>query len=196
LLLQVAGAVASLSTPSKGIGMGLDDEETTTKSKGPVMYISGEENAWQIANRAYRLGIDQSELFLLCDTDADTIAEMVANPKKGTKLPSLVVIDSIQTMVRNLFQLRLKVEEILFHFFFYLHLDDREWRILISGWGNTSEYKMRLCNIFDIYIGNSSDLHEKVRESVALFLRLAKSTGIPIVLVGHVTKSGDVAGPK
>jgi DNA repair protein RadA/Sms len=31
---------------------------------------------------------------------------------------------------------------------------------------------------------------------VGLFLRLAKSTGVPIILVGHVTKSGDVAGPR
>ncbi|KAL7557183.1 hypothetical protein ACA910_018334 [Epithemia clementina (nom. ined.)] len=36
----------------------------------------------------------------------------------------------------------------------------------------------------------------QVRECVALFLRLAKSTGLPIFLVGHVTKSGDVAGPR
>jgi len=36
----------------------------------------------------------------------------------------------------------------------------------------------------------------QVRECVALFLRLAKSTGIPIFLVGHVTKSGEVAGPR
>jgi len=27
-------------------------------------------------------------------------------------------------------------------------------------------------------------------------LRLAKSTGVPVILVGHVTKSGDVAGPR
>jgi hypothetical protein len=27
-------------------------------------------------------------------------------------------------------------------------------------------------------------------------LRAAKQTGIPIFLVGHVTKSGDIAGPK
>ena len=33
----------------------------------------------------------------------------------------------------------------------------------------------------------------QVRECVSLFLRLAKSTQIPICLVGHVTKSGDVA---
>jgi DNA repair protein RadA/Sms len=36
----------------------------------------------------------------------------------------------------------------------------------------------------------------QVRECVAVFLRLAKSTGIPIVLIGRVTKSGDVAGPR
>lgn len=36
----------------------------------------------------------------------------------------------------------------------------------------------------------------QVRECVALLLRLAKSTGIPIVLIGHVTKSGEVAGPR
>lgn len=31
---------------------------------------------------------------------------------------------------------------------------------------------------------------------MALLLRLAKSTSIPIVVIGHVTKSGDVAGPR
>lgn len=36
----------------------------------------------------------------------------------------------------------------------------------------------------------------QVRESVALLLRLAKLSGIPIVMIGHVTKSGDVAGPR
>lgn len=36
----------------------------------------------------------------------------------------------------------------------------------------------------------------QVRECVALFLRLAKGSSIPIILIGHVTKSGDVAGPK
>ena len=36
----------------------------------------------------------------------------------------------------------------------------------------------------------------QMRECVALLLRLAKSTGIPILLVGHVTKNGAVAGPR
>ena len=36
----------------------------------------------------------------------------------------------------------------------------------------------------------------QVRESAALLLRLAKTRGIPIFVVGHVTKEGMIAGPK
>jgi DNA repair protein RadA/Sms len=36
----------------------------------------------------------------------------------------------------------------------------------------------------------------QVRESAALLLRLAKTRGIPIFVVGHVTKEGTIAGPK
>ncbi|GJQ21385.1 MAG: DNA repair protein RadA [Bacteroidia bacterium] len=36
----------------------------------------------------------------------------------------------------------------------------------------------------------------QVRESTALLLRLAKTRGIPIVIIGHVTKEGMIAGPR
>ena len=36
----------------------------------------------------------------------------------------------------------------------------------------------------------------QVRESAARLIRLAKTTGIIVVLVGHVTKDGGLAGPK
>ncbi|MBF8247303.1 MAG: DNA repair protein RadA [Bacteroidetes bacterium] len=36
----------------------------------------------------------------------------------------------------------------------------------------------------------------QVRESTALLLRLAKTRGIPVFVVGHVTKEGMIAGPK
>lgn len=36
----------------------------------------------------------------------------------------------------------------------------------------------------------------QVRESTALLLRLAKTHHIPIIIVGHVTKEGTIAGPK
>ncbi len=36
----------------------------------------------------------------------------------------------------------------------------------------------------------------QVRESAARFMRLAKDIGVPIFLVGHVTKEGAIAGPR
>lgn len=36
----------------------------------------------------------------------------------------------------------------------------------------------------------------QVRESAARLIRLAKTEGIPVLLVGHVTKQGSLAGPK
>ena len=36
----------------------------------------------------------------------------------------------------------------------------------------------------------------QIRECAALLLRFAKETGIPVILIGHITKEGSIAGPK
>jgi DNA repair protein RadA/Sms len=36
----------------------------------------------------------------------------------------------------------------------------------------------------------------QIRESAAEFLRYAKTSGVPVVLIGHITKEGYIAGPK
>ena len=36
----------------------------------------------------------------------------------------------------------------------------------------------------------------QVRESASLFFRLAKVSGIPVILIGHINKEGTLAGPK
>ncbi len=36
----------------------------------------------------------------------------------------------------------------------------------------------------------------QIRESSARLIDLAKSTGIPVILIGHITKDGNIAGPK
>ena len=168
LLLQMAASVATLSTPTPGIGMGLPSESSTTGNDesgldiGPVWYVSGEETLEQIASRAQRLGSTSSELYLVTETNVNVLANQVlqlvsplpaidtdcsTNSGVPPKPPSLLVVDSIQTM---------------------------------------------FC---DTAVGSAGGVAQ-VRECVALLLRLAKSTGIPIFLVGHVTKSGDVAGPR
>ena len=76
LLLEVAGMVA--------------------EREGKVLYVSGEESAHQIKLRADRLGIRGEGLFLLPETDLETIIE------RGTEIsPRLVVIDSIQAVSQS-----------------------------------------------------------------------------------------------
>jgi DNA repair protein RadA/Sms len=36
----------------------------------------------------------------------------------------------------------------------------------------------------------------QVRECAAMMLRYAKETGVPVILIGHITKDGSLAGPK
>jgi len=44
--------------------------------------------------------------------------------------------------------------------------------------------------------GGSAGSVSQVRESAALLVRLAKETGVPVFMIGHVTKQGAIAGPR
>ncbi|MGC6331172.1 DNA repair protein RadA [Rhizorhabdus sp. FW153] len=108
----------------------------------PVAYISGEEAADQVRLRARRLGLGQSPVQLASATSVrDILTTMEQAP------PSLLVIDSIQTM----------------------HSDQIE-----GAPGTVSQ----------------------VRASAQELIRFAKERGTAIVLVGHVTKDGSIAGPR
>ncbi|KKU02502.1 MAG: repair protein radA protein [Candidatus Woesebacteria bacterium GW2011_GWE1_45_18] len=61
---------------------------------GKTLYVSGEESAVQVKVRADRLGIKSKTLKFLEETDVDTIVDSFDGP-------SLVVIDSIQTMTTD-----------------------------------------------------------------------------------------------
>ena len=63
------------------------------ESQKEVLYISGEESLKQIKLRANRMGEFGEDLYLLCETNLDSIRSVIEKRK-----PSFVVIDSIQTM--------------------------------------------------------------------------------------------------
>src|SRR4029077_17532291 len=50
--------------------------------------------------------------------------------------------------------------------------------------------------VADGAVTGSAGSVSQVRESAARLMRLAKETGVPIFLVGHVTKEGAIAGPR
>jgi DNA repair protein RadA/Sms len=113
-----------------------------SRSVGPVLYSSGEESEHQIKLRGERLSVERSPLYLLAETCLERILEEIERLK-----PSLVIVDSIQTIFSARFQ---------------------------SAPGSIGQ----------------------VREVATHLLFAAKGRNVPIVLVGHVTKDGALAGPK
>ena len=65
-------------------------------SSKKILYVSGEESERQIKLRAERLGADAADLFLISETDVETIIECI-----NDVAPDIVIIDSIQTMHRE-----------------------------------------------------------------------------------------------
>lgn len=63
------------------------------EDKHSVLYISGEESLRQIKLRAMRMGEFTENLYLLCETNLNTIRGVIEKNK-----PEIVIIDSIQTM--------------------------------------------------------------------------------------------------
>ena len=109
-----------------------------------TLYISGEESAEQVKDRADRLKLQLSS-FLFSDTlQVEGIVNGIESMKQK---PDVVVIDSIQTIYSN-------------------------------------------------DVDSPPGTVTQLREATAKLIRLAKETGIPIIIVGHVTKEGDIAGPK
>ena len=45
-------------------------------------------------------------------------------------------------------------------------------------------------------IDSSPGSVSQIKETAAMLLRFAKETGIPVILIGHITKEGSIAGPK
>ena len=107
-----------------------------------VLYVSGEESDKQIRLRAERLDAVSDTLYVLNETDLDSILSAIDVLK-----PQMVIADSIQTLYSQ---------------------------NLTSAPGSVGQ----------------------VRECTLKFMEVAKSNGITIFIVGHVTKEGAIAGPR
>lgn len=121
----------------------LQTSATIAKNGGSVVYVSGEEAAGQVRMRAARLGLSDAPLQLASETSVRNILTTLGQ----MEAPTLVVIDSIQTMYSD----------------------------TIEGAPGTVS---------------------QVRGCAFELIRYAKENGVALVLVGHVTKDGSIAGPR
>ncbi|MFA6423370.1 MAG: DNA repair protein RadA [Patescibacteria group bacterium] len=110
-----------------------------------VCYVTGEESLNQIGIRFERVSKNKNKLdknYLIAETNLDSIEKTILKLR-----PSLVVIDSIQTMYLENFP-------------------------------------------------SASGSLVQVRESALRIIKMAKRENIATIIIGHVTKDGDIAGPK
>lgn len=107
-----------------------------------ALYVSGEESAAQVAQRAGRLGLPLDALHLLAETTLEAILDDVSRHSVD-----VLVVDSIQTL-------------------------------------------------YSESLGSAPGSVVQVRECAASLVRAAKASAMAVIIVGHVTKEGAIAGPR
>ena len=107
-----------------------------------TLYVTGEESGAQVALRARRLGVGQSQVAVMAEIQLENILATLEQRR-----PAVAVIDSIQT-------------------------------------------------IYSEQLSSAPGSVAQVRECAAHLTRAAKASGATILLVGHVTKEGALAGPR
>lgn len=90
LLLQAAIKVAEAAKVSKG------SKVTNDADGSSVLYVSGEESAQQVKIRADRIGKIPDALYILPETDVETVVAASEKLK-----PRLMIIDSVQTLTSS-----------------------------------------------------------------------------------------------
>ncbi len=126
-----------------GIGKSTLLLQTALNMKGhTILYVSGEESQQQIKMRADRIGMANTDCYILNETFTTDIFKQI-----DVVNPDILIVDSIQT----------------------LYTDTLE-----SSPGSISQ----------------------IRETAAELMRFAKTTHVPVLLIGHITKDGNLAGPK
>lgn len=126
-----------------GIGKSTLSLQIPLHCKGlKTLYVTGEESAKQVKMRAERLGGEDADCLIFCET---RIEDVIAEADRIR--PDLMIVDSVQTMFTD------SVE---------------------STPGSVSQ----------------------IKEVAAALLRFAKDSGVPVILIGHITKDGYIAGPK
>ncbi len=125
-----------------GIGKSTLAMQAAANVKEKVLYVTGEESEKQIKLRSSRLNLKSENFFVFPETDLAHIIAAINNVE-----PSVVVIDSIQTMYRA-------------------------------------------------ELENSPGTITQIRECTSLLMEEAKKKHYCVIIIGHVTKEGFIAGPK
>lgn len=141
------------------------------------LYVSGEESAEQIKLRAKRMGVEGENITILAETSLEGIMEILEIETRRSASPAGGQEDSKTIRQKN-------------------------GNVSSSEAGLTVLRSHRLVVIDSIQTISSEELSGmagavgQIRYSAEAFVRFAKTNQIPVIIIGHVTKEGEIAGPK
>ncbi len=186
LLLQVAEAIVESRSKNQELRV---SGALIRNSKPLILYVAGEESPLQIKQRAERLGINGAGIEVASITDVDEIVGLV-NSKFET-------LNSKQIQNPNSKQIPNSLGQTV---------DDR--RSFVAGQtsrssgGRLAEPRFSLVIIDSVQTLTVSDVASsagsvaQVKICAQRLTQAAKELNLPVVLIGHVNKEGDIAGPK
>ena len=167
-----------------GIGKSTLTLQTMLRLPLRVLYVSGEESAHQLKMRANRLmGTENSEL-------RTERYDYPASPESATRATSPHPASTNHTSQFSPLSSQLDN---------FLLLCENSLEAIFD---HIKEVKPQLVVVDSIQTIMTDDVESsagsiaQVRECAAALLRFAKSSGVPVILIGHITKEGTLAGPK
>ncbi len=134
-----------------------------------VLYVCGEESGKQVKLRASRLGVEGTKGEI---EEVEEIEEVGAEPKKP-----LTVADGANLYV----QAETDLEEIL------RELESLKPHVAVID---------SIQTVYFPALTSAAGSVSQVRECTAALMKVAKQQDITLLIVGHVTKEGAIAGPK
>ena len=135
-----------------------------------ILYVSGEESAHQLKMRANRLNSQLSTL----NSQLSTLNSQLSTPNS-----------QLSTLNSQLDHILILCENSLEAIFDHIKAEQPELIIVDS-----------IQTIMTEDVESSAGSIAQVRECASALLRFAKSSGVPVILIGHITKEGTLAGPK
>ena len=151
-----------------GIGKSTLVLQTMLGLKERVLYVSGEESPHQVKMRAERLGGKREEAST-AQSGAYAGGTAGNSAAEGTTGDNLLLLS--ETSLDSIFE----------------NIKRTEPQIVVIDSIQTIETSS---------VESSPGSISQVRECASALLRFAKSSGVPVILIGHINKEGTLAGPK
>jgi DNA repair protein RadA/Sms len=153
-----------------------------------------------------KIGIEELDRVLGGGIVSGSVILIGGDPGIGKSTLMLQIADKLKTQKilyvsgeESAMQIKMRCERLNYKLENFYILSETDLEIISSVIENDKPDLVVIDSIQTVYrpeIESSPGTISQLRESTAYLIKIAKSSGIPMFIVGHITKDGSIAGPK